>query len=240
MDVKNKLFHGINLGNYGEYIGSLKATDVLEQILESGTIYTREELYKKRKELYCFLNNFYGQKNNEVCVALHPDNTNFTERYLLAGTTSGLEAFGSFVEKNISLILNERILNDKQYTTKGMYGEIRVQNSISLDYLDGIGYYDKIDFAINELKKILDSCDKIGYKRIRFDPGIRELMNIENLSEYINQEKQKYFKIKNLIEKYNYSVTMVDSYSGQPIEENIVLEIEKASEIREKIKEMIR
>lgn len=33
MEIHNKLFHGINLGNYGEYIGNLTAIQILEQIL---------------------------------------------------------------------------------------------------------------------------------------------------------------------------------------------------------------
>lgn len=121
-----------------------------------------------------------------------------------------------------------------------MHGEVRVQNSISLDYLDAIGYYDKIDYAINQLEQVLHNCDKISFKRLRFEPGIREVMNEQDLAEYIHQEKQKYFEIKNLLEKYNFSIQIVDSYSGQSIEENLDLQIEKALEIREKTKKMMR
>ena len=241
MEIYNKLFHGINIGNYKKYIGSLESMDILKQILESGYIYTRSELYEKRKDLYPLLNSFHDQKINEVCLALHPNNTSYTEKLLFEASKYGKQsAFNGFVRKNISLILDEKLLNEKFHNLSGMYGEIRVQNSISLDYLDAIGYYDKIDYAINELKQILDNCDKISYKKIQFKPGICEIMYIPNINEYIHQEKQKYFEIKNLLEKYKFLVPVVDSYSGQPIEENVDLEIEKGLEIREKIKEMIR
>lgn len=241
MDIHNKLFHGINLSNYEYSIDFLSDTDVLEQIFDSKKICNRYELYKNNRQLYVLLNHVYNQLDHQVCLSIHPNNTNYSEDSFRTSIFKYESAYYEFIRYKISLILTETLITETNHKIAGMYGEIRVNNSISLtDNLVAIGYYDEIEDVINTLEQILKKEDEIEYKTIRFQRAIHGFMYAENLEEYVTDKKQKYFEIKNLLEKYNFLVQIVDSYSGQLIEENLQLQIEKSMEIREKIKKMMR
>lgn len=77
INIEGKLFHGINLTNYNEYAGDLSELKVLEIILKSGKILNRNDLEKEKTNNLYYLNPNYCQKNNEICLAFHPNNTKY-------------------------------------------------------------------------------------------------------------------------------------------------------------------
>ena len=60
ININQKLFHGINLGNYDEYIGNLTDLEVLDSILKLGSILSRKDL--KRLKICNPINQNYYKK----------------------------------------------------------------------------------------------------------------------------------------------------------------------------------
>lgn len=235
MDLSNKLFHGINLGHYGSWIDDLKSTDVLNSILEYQTLYTRQKLNTFG---YCdCLNPIYCQGINEVCLALHPNNTQLDigRRY------NNDDAYYDFVRYNISLIFDETLLTEKDYRISGMYREVRVTGSIELDEnLIGIGYFDKAQDTLNKLEEILMYQDIEMFKKNKLLSNIQKLINSDNSLNTILDMKNDYFIIKSILNKLNISIPIIDTYTGLPINEDLDMQVEQAKEIKEKIKILTR
>ena len=228
MEVRNKLFHGINLSNYYEEIGDLTDIDILKSILESNYIYSRNDLYEKKEEISRFLNLSYLQKEDEVCLALHPNNDIFN----ICQSSSLEDAFVDFIENNISLILDEALLEDREYQISGMPREIRVRESICLyPYLIAIGYYDRYYQGIKKLEKIVKK-PIINYGDISKYCEVRDIVCLNNFEDKLLKSKRKYFIIKELLKAYGLCISIVDPYTGIPISEDLDKEISQAKVLR--------
>lgn len=235
MDLSNKLFHGINLGNYGCWIGNLKDTDVLKSILEYGMVFTRQHLCGTPFNNY--LNPLYGQNRNEVCLATHPNNSKLD----MGKAYYTEDAFFDFVRYNIALIFDEKLLLDKVYNIRGIYREVRVVDSINInENLVAIGYFDRVENVISELETIILNEDIDGFKKIRRISYIHNLLQTDDVEQWADDLKIEYFFIRYYLEIYNIEVPVLDSYTGLPITQDIDLQIERAKEVKSKIKTLIR
>ena len=170
INIDDKIFHGINLEFYKEKVSDFV---IFEQILKTRKIKPRKDLLLDNCPYYNNLPNIYEQDNNEICLAIHPRNKQFTYVY---DSESYSTAFYHYIRFNISFIFLANILDSREYSLQyGDAGEIRLNGAINLDYqLVGIGMYDD---SFNE----------------------------------------KYYAIKNLLKRYDYSVPIVDSLSGKII-----------------------
>lgn len=239
MDLSNKLFHGINLGNYGCWIGNLKDIDILKSILEYGMVFTRQHLCGTPFNNY--LNPLYGQNRNEVCLAVHPNNSKLDIGKAKAKGYYIEDAYYDFVRYNISLIFDEKILSDRVYNIRGIYREIRVIDSIKTnENLIAIGYFDRVEYAISELEAFVLNEDINRFKRYRTIPYIHNLLQTDDVEQWADDLKMNYFFIRHYLESYNIEIPVLDSYTGVPIDQDIDLQIERAKEVKPKIKTLIR
>ena len=239
MDIKNKLFHGVrqNTDMFEEDIGFIKYSfSNLEKILKSGMIYTREESLKYVKKDKDILDSEYFQCINEVCLAIHPENSLFDKQVLSNNIHFNIDSYDCYIRHNFSLILNEKLLIDRSYKIEGMLGEVRIKNSISLQgYLVAIGYFDLIDNMIFTLRSIKNGEDyrKSNY---RIQLLFNELLRVDNIKKYVFQKKQIYNQLKECLQKYKFYVPIVDPYSGNFINGDINKTINEIVEVKEKIK----
>lgn len=211
INIENKLFHGININNYIEIINNLEATQILESILKLRKILTREELEQENKELLNYINPWYSQKVNEVSLAFHI----YNKRYRLIDNDYQ-DAFYDYILPNISIVLDDRILIDRNYSVVGLPREIRLTDSILLDgNIEGIGYRDKLNKLIIKINKLIDSRNYIELKKIIINPNYYYFFKEEEIKKFVNDEYTEYNKIKELLEIYNYDIAIVDPVTGQ-------------------------
>ncbi|HPF83344.1 MAG TPA: hypothetical protein PLV83_04190 [Bacilli bacterium] len=218
--IETKLFHGINLGNYSEYIGVTDSIDIFEEILKTRKILTRDDLAELNPEIYSILSMYHIQSNNEVCLAIHPKNPN-------KNIESNMyeDAFYDFIRNNISFVFNENILKNRAYRRHGMPNEIEVTGSIELDEnLEAIGCYDAIENVIRlALQNTLTH-------RTRF-----QLIHLDS-SSYVRVKRSQYYNIKEVLKKYEYDIPIIDPLYGNIINDNIEEDIEKIEKVKKLVK----
>lgn len=200
-NIEEKLFHGINLEYYKDKINELK---IYKQILKSEKIKTRNELLKEQYPYYDKLPRIYEQTKDEVCVAIHPKNKTFKYVY---DTYDYGTAFYHYIRNHISFVLSEDLLNSVDYTLQyGDNGEMRIKNSINLkNYLIAIGIY---NYA--------DSIAKLS-----------QPTNNYFLYQLFLEDKKRYSDVNELLKLYGYNIPIIDSLSGEVIEDNYDEKIKK-------------
>lgn len=216
--IEEKLFHVINLQYYNHELEDLK---IFEQILKFEQIMTREELRKKKYIYLEYLPKIYEQQENEVCVAIHPNNKQFKDVY---DGEDWSTIFYNYIRFNISLILSENVLCLQKYNLQyGDPGEIRIQNSISLrKYLVAIGYFDEIEY-------ILEKSKTSNNRQIMF---LEDLLSSTDISKYILDKRKNYFTIKKMLEEYGYNIPIVSPFTGKIIDDNPENTIKKVKELK--------
>jgi len=236
-NIEEKLFHGINLNNYDPYIGNLTEIKILEMILSSGQILTREDLNKINSNIIQYINNSYSQHKDEVCVAFHPYNIKYQSK-----EDKYEDAYYDFVMFHISIILKENLLYDKVYSITGMPREVRIKSSILLsEYIEAIGYYDKITSMIEKLEKLIENENYSEIKKLFFEVYYRDFIRAQDVKAYVRNEYIEYHKIQKILKKHNYNIQIVDPFTGQEfnnIDDSIINAekvIKKIKSIREKI-----
>ncbi len=234
ININQKLFHGINLGNYDEYIGNLTDLEVLDSILKLGSILSRKDL--KRLKICNPINQNYYQKIDEVCLAYHPNNSKFnvTPDFLFRE-----DAFYDFVMYHISIILDEKILNDNSYTIEGIPRELRVLHSISLpEYMVAIGYNDKITTIVTTINNLIDEKNYAKLKKLVYNSYYHEFLITKNIEQYIEYEFECYNRIKALLISNGYTIPIVDPFTGNE-HDSIENSIIKSETVIKKMKQII-
>lgn len=200
MYLNDKLFHSIV--SYDKNVGKLTELKIillkLDRILSQGKILCREEIQKLYNEqLFCKYN-YNGQ--NFISLTKHSTqlNNNSKEiKYLFE------DAFYAYALNSISLVLDNKILEECKINEHGimMSLEVQVKGSIDLKHLVGISL--PIDKSIT--------------------PFFRDYCNLEDcVSSYIDNQFA-YLKLQKLIcllNKYDINVPLVDIATGSEYKDN--------------------
>lgn len=237
-NIQNKLFHGIDIEFFPESITSIK---ILELILESGKIYTKNDFFKKENDPYnllYYLSREYNQEDNEVCLALHPNNNQFSIRK--DKNCPDRNAFNFWILNNISLIISEKILLNREYKIMGVPGEIRISDSINLEKnVEAIGCRDIIKPVVTNLKISIEQGNYENLIRMNNTADYHYFLAAKDTKKYINDKYKRYNRIKEVLNKCDYNIPIIDPITGEEFaEENDI--IIKAEEIVLKSREMIK
>lgn len=234
-NIERKFFHGIDISGY-EYPDGVTAIKVLESILETGKIYTRNEFFNTKNDPHNILYHIsrsYNQEDDEVCLAFHPSNNDFPVRI----DEPDYNAFKFFILDNISFIFSEQIIANREYKVMGMPREFRIKGSLELSgNLEAIGCRDKINPLIMNLEKILEREDYDNLREAMKIADYNYILRASDTKKYVKDKYKRYNEIKELLLKYKYKIPIVDPLTGQEYEEDII----KAEEIVSKTRIMLR
>lgn len=246
--IEEKFFHGIELSTYISK-NDLTSIKILELILKSEKILSRQDLMTENPYIYVRINSECKQEMNQICVSSHPNNKIFllpdNRDKFNVPQYKKFDAFYDWILPNISFILSEQIIINNSYSTAGgVKREIMIDNSIDLrEYVEAIGYHDKITQIVNIMESLIKKEDYDGlvniYSTEYYNSFIRlNPENIIDIKEYINKQYTKYNKIKELLKKYSYDIPIIDPFTGKehkPIEDSII----NAQKVLSKRKELL-
>ena len=181
----------------------------LESVLKSGAILSRDE-QRKIFDLPPYVYQYQLKNGNEyVCVC---------KRKGKAKNIKWSEAFYEFVEGGVSLILDEKLLDELEIRKENFQdGEIQIKNKIPLDYIIGIAVDRSSDestvkhglksakrgisreerreylkHTYNLAKEVRNCLDKNGFEHLKIyslDDG-KEITNVENVLNQIYPQEE--------------------------------------------------
>lgn len=199
---------------------------VFESILSDKYILTHQSFHKKGKiherENSCF------QGLDAVSICFHPDNNVLANKLKSFGIvlTNELPAFEQFVNiPKPSIILDSNLLNRLPFRNcngyKRLVDEIQVLSDIPLFYANAIGYKDITNNLVKEFKKYQNTI--ITKETLPFDSQYL----LKYYEDIIIKKLQENFEnikiIKDLLQKYNYQLPIIDPLTGK-IYENLELD----------------
>lgn len=201
MYLNDKLFHSIV--SYKDNVGKLTELKIillkLERIFSQGKILCREEIEKLYNEhLFCKYN--YNGKHS-VSLSKHPIQLDINKSKKIHYLDEN--AFYDYAFNYISLVLNDKLLEEYKINEHGirMHLETQIKGSIDLKYLEAIS------LPIN--KSII--------------PFFREDCNLEDCVSSYTDNQFTYLKLQKLISlmrRYNIDVPIIDIATGNEYRDN--------------------
>ena len=230
--------------NNFEFCDGITSLDLMESVLSDGYILTRNSLENKHFDYYKNLYIYSLNGDSRVSISCHVsreyDYIRNSNRFIMGNCD---RAFGNYIECSNSIILRDNILDNFSYKENGIIGEYQIEGDISLDYMVGIGIRDYFKNLCDNIENILSEENSLKYK---YNEAVREFRLVRDIDNFLNcgysnNGYDNYYKVEKLLEKYGYSVPIVDPCTGMFIsskEENY----RRLEELRDKAleKKLIR
>lgn len=217
LNVEDMLFHGISFANWQNTYG-ISYLELVELVLKDGFLLTRKSIRDKDPLLFNCLNYHSSNGNNRVSVCCHPK---MNKQYLDFFVDKNVywwdvEAFGTFVYNDFSVILNKKILNDSIFQNGIMLGEFQIYGDVSLTNMEGFGIPNFFERIYKEIELILSQND---FRKYRGDYYVERLKWAKDIVPFLDNGYcglgyNALDQARILLSKYHYDVPIVDPETG--------------------------
>ena len=97
-----------------------------------------------------------------------------------------------------------------------MIGEYQVYGDVSLEYIRAVGMPNYFERMCNKIQEILEKNDYLDY---RYDFSVQKLKMVKDIIKFLRlgyngYGYDDYEQLKELLQKYNYDVPIVDPVTG--------------------------
>ena len=216
LDVEDMFFHGISFTNW-QYVG-ISYMELVESVLKDGFLFTRNSLEDKHPLLCNCLNYHSCNGHNRVSVCCHPTKNDFyvdqkKDKYFYWWD---VEAFGTFVYSDLSIVLDKNILDGSIFQKGPMKGEFQICGDISLKNMKRLGFPNFFERICKEIEIILEKEDFLRYRTDYYVERLRWAKDMVTFLDngYCGLGYKELEQVKILLSKYRYDVPIIDPETG--------------------------
>lgn len=210
-------FHGVTFTDW-EYSNGMTELELLENVFCDSYILTRGSLEVKHPYMYRSLASDNLNDDDRVSICCH----SIREKEYFYDSANGRyfndtrSAFDKFVNNDFSIILDSDVLDGYSHQRSGMIGEYQVYGDVSLEYIRAVGMPNYFERMCNKIQEILEKNDYLDY---RYDFSVQKLKMVKDIIKFLRlgyngYGYDDYEQLKELLQKYNYDVPIVDPVTG--------------------------